>query len=66
MATNRGRKALIGGTEKRITMEGDNTMMKRILIASAIAVSLLSASGAQAHDDKVDGAYTIMQFEPVK
>jgi uncharacterized cupredoxin-like copper-binding protein len=27
-------------------------MMKRILIASAIAVSLVSASGAQAHDDK--------------
>lgn len=35
-----------------MTMEGDNTMMKRILIASAIAVSLVSANGALAHDDK--------------
>jgi len=35
-----------------MTMEGDNTMMKRILIASAIAVSLVSATGAPAHDDK--------------
>lgn len=35
-----------------MTMEGDNTMMKRILIASAIAVSLVSTTGALAHDDK--------------
>ena len=35
-----------------MTMEGDNTMMKRILLASVIAVSLVSATGAPAHDDK--------------
>jgi len=35
-----------------MTMEGDNTMMKRILIASAIVVSLVSATGAPAHDDR--------------
>ncbi len=30
-------------------------MMKRILIASAIAVSLVSATGAPAHDDENHG-----------
>ncbi len=38
-----------------MTMEGDNTMMKRILIASAIVVSLVSATGALAHGDENHG-----------
>jgi uncharacterized cupredoxin-like copper-binding protein len=41
--------------EKRMTMEGDNTMMKRILIASALVVSLVFGAGAPAHSDENHG-----------